>query len=180
MPGALAVSARPQMGLRTGPVACAAAGAGARATPTSGVIPFLLTDVGEGIAECEVLKWHVREGDAVREFQKLCELQSDKATVEITSRFAGKVLRLHYRPGQMARVGQPLVDIDLGPAAAAAGGAAGAAASASVPPAASPAAAPARTAGVTPTAAKPASSSSSSSSSGGSSSGGAWMLYKKQ
>lgn len=44
---------------------------------------------------------------------KLCEVQSDKASVEITSRFAGVIKKLHYESGEMAKVGQPLVDIDI-------------------------------------------------------------------
>eukprot|EP00002_Diphylleia_rotans_P014139 TRINITY_DN274_c0_g2_i1.p1 TRINITY_DN274_c0_g2~~TRINITY_DN274_c0_g2_i1.p1 ORF type:complete len:507 (+),score=137.80 TRINITY_DN274_c0_g2_i1:61-1581(+) len=76
------------------------------------IIPYKLTDVGEGIAEVEVLKWFVKEGDAIKQFDKLCEVQSDKANVEITSRFDGRVARLHYQTGQMAKVGQPLVDIE--------------------------------------------------------------------
>lgn len=61
-----------------------------------GVIPFKLSDIGEGIAEVEVLKWHVSVGDRVSQFDKLLEVQSDKATVDITSRFDGVILRLHY------------------------------------------------------------------------------------
>lgn len=49
----------------------------------------------------------------VEEFSPLCEVQSDKASVEITSRFAGVVKRLHYDAGEMAKVGQPFVDIDI-------------------------------------------------------------------
>ena len=49
----------------------------------------------------------------VEEFDKLCEVQSDKASVEITSRFAGVIKKLHYEAGDMAKVGKPLVDIDI-------------------------------------------------------------------
>lgn len=49
----------------------------------------------------------------VEEWDKLCEVQSDKASVEITSRFAGVIKRLHYDAGEMAKVGKPLVDIDI-------------------------------------------------------------------
>jgi len=77
------------------------------------IVQFKLADVGEGIAECEVLRWYVDVGQKISQFQKLCEVQSDKATVEITSRYDGIVKHLHYSVGDMARVGSPLVDIAL-------------------------------------------------------------------
>ncbi|KAI9318957.1 2-oxoacid dehydrogenases acyltransferase-domain-containing protein [Dichotomocladium elegans] len=75
--------------------------------------PYLLADIGEGITECEVVQWFVEPGATVAEFDKICEVQSDKASVEITSRFAGKVVKLHYDVNEVAKVGQPLVDIDV-------------------------------------------------------------------
>eukprot|EP00911_Craspedida_sp_UC1_P001400 UC1_evm3s1056 len=76
------------------------------------VVQFNLADIGEGIAEAQVLEWHVNEGDNVSEFDPLCDVQSDKATVDITSRYEGKVVKLHYEEGDMALVGKPLVDIE--------------------------------------------------------------------
>ncbi|KAJ1563211.1 tRNA-dihydrouridine(47) synthase [NAD(P)(+)]-like protein [Cladochytrium tenue] len=76
------------------------------------LVPYLLADIGEGITECEVVQWHVKEGDRVEQFDKICEVQSDKAAVEITSRYDGVVRRLLYRPGEMAKVGAPLVEIE--------------------------------------------------------------------
>ncbi|KAI9765279.1 MAG: hypothetical protein M1840_007478 [Geoglossum simile] len=75
--------------------------------------PFLLADIGEGIRECEVIQWFVEPEARVEQFDKLCEVQSDKASVEITSRFDGVIKRLHYEAGQMALVGKPLCDIDI-------------------------------------------------------------------
>ncbi|KAK3394639.1 2-oxoacid dehydrogenases acyltransferase-domain-containing protein [Podospora didyma] len=77
------------------------------------VKPVLLADIGEGIVECEVIQWFVEPGARVEEFSPLCEVQSDKASVEITSRFAGVVKKLHFDAGQMAKVGKPFVDIDI-------------------------------------------------------------------
>ncbi|KAH7403377.1 2-oxoacid dehydrogenases acyltransferase-domain-containing protein [Cadophora sp. MPI-SDFR-AT-0126] len=75
--------------------------------------PFLLADIGEGIRECEIIQWFVEPEARVEEWDKLCEVQSDKASVEITSRFAGVIKKLHYDAGDMAKVGKPLVDIDI-------------------------------------------------------------------
>ncbi|ODA81783.1 hypothetical protein RJ55_00287 [Drechmeria coniospora] len=75
--------------------------------------PVLLADIGEGIVECEVIQWFVEPGARVEEFSPLCEVQSDKASVEITSRFTGTVKKLYYEAGEMAKVGKPFVDIDI-------------------------------------------------------------------
>lgn len=48
---------------------------------------------------------YMQEGDAVAEFDKLCEVQSDKATIEITSRYKGMVVRLHHAKGDIVKVG---------------------------------------------------------------------------
>jgi 2-oxoisovalerate dehydrogenase E2 component (dihydrolipoyl transacylase) len=77
-----------------------------------GGIPFLLADIGEGIKEVELLQWFVQPGEHVRQFDKVCEVQSDKATVEITSRYDGVVLELAGRVGDMMQVGKPLLYID--------------------------------------------------------------------
>ncbi|KAK0761047.1 hypothetical protein N5P37_005990 [Trichoderma harzianum] len=68
---------------------------------------------GQGIVECEVIQWFVEPGAHVEEFSPLCEVQSDKASVEITSRFSGVVKKLYYETGEMAKVGKPFVDIDI-------------------------------------------------------------------
>jgi 2-oxoisovalerate dehydrogenase E2 component (dihydrolipoyl transacylase) len=72
-------------------------------------VPFLLADIGEGIKEVELLTWFVKTGDYVHEFDKICEVQSDKATVEITSRYHGHVDALAGNVGDMVQVGQPLL-----------------------------------------------------------------------
>lgn len=55
----------------------------------------------------------MQPGARIEEFEPICEVQSDKASVEITSRYNGVIKSLHYDVGQMALVGKPLVDIDV-------------------------------------------------------------------
>ncbi|KAI8975361.1 2-oxoacid dehydrogenases acyltransferase-domain-containing protein [Mycotypha africana] len=76
--------------------------------------PFLLADIGEGITECEIIQWFVKPGSTVAEFDKICEVQSDKASVEISSRYAGKIVKLHHGVNDIAKVGAPLVDVETG------------------------------------------------------------------
>lgn len=54
----------------------------------------------------------VEPGSTVAEFDRICEVQSDKASVEISSRFTGKIIKLHYNVNDIAKVGSPLVDIE--------------------------------------------------------------------
>ena len=77
--------------------------------PNTTVVPFLLADIGEGIREVQVLQWHVSVGDTVQEFDTICQVQSDKATVDITSRYAGTIVEI--APESTILVGQPLVHI---------------------------------------------------------------------
>ncbi|KAL1307015.1 hypothetical protein AAFC00_005643 [Neodothiora populina] len=77
------------------------------------VKPFLLADIGEGIRECQIIQWFVQPGARVEQFDKICEVQSDKAAVEITSPFDGVIKELHYEADDMAIVGKPLLLIDI-------------------------------------------------------------------
>ncbi|WP_235042363.1 2-oxo acid dehydrogenase subunit E2 [Vreelandella profundi] len=69
---------------------------------------FLLPDIGEGIVECEVVEWHVAEGDVIAEDQPIVEVMTDKALVEITAPEAGVVTKLYVPQGQIAKVHAPL------------------------------------------------------------------------
>lgn len=69
---------------------------------------FILPDIGEGIVECEIVKWHVAEGDAIEEDQPVVEVMTDKAVVEIPAKHAGTVHKLYYQQGDIARVHEPL------------------------------------------------------------------------
>jgi pyruvate/2-oxoglutarate dehydrogenase complex dihydrolipoamide acyltransferase (E2) component len=72
---------------------------------------FKLPDLGEGLTEGEVARWLVTEGDPVAEDDPLVEIQTDKATVEIPSPYAGTVLRILVAEGDVAPVGTVLVVI---------------------------------------------------------------------
>lgn len=111
-------------------------------------VPFCLADIGEGITECEIIRWcvienpfphgtpryvyysifsalsvpvltrctsnrNVKPGDTVEEFDMLCEVQSDKASVEISSRYSGRIVKLDYGEGDVAKVGTSLCQIEL-------------------------------------------------------------------
>jgi 2-oxoisovalerate dehydrogenase E2 component (dihydrolipoyl transacylase) len=70
---------------------------------------FKLPDVGEGTAEAEIVAWHVRVGDVVKEDAPLVDVMTDKATVEMTAPVSGKIVSLHGEPGDMAPVGGQIV-----------------------------------------------------------------------
>jgi 2-oxoisovalerate dehydrogenase E2 component (dihydrolipoyl transacylase) len=77
------------------------------------VLPFNLADIGEGIKEVEVVSWSIKVGDKINEFDLVAEVKSDKANVEITSRYSGTVQKLYYNAGDIAQVGDPLIDIEV-------------------------------------------------------------------
>ncbi|KAH9836677.1 2-oxoacid dehydrogenases acyltransferase-domain-containing protein [Rhodofomes roseus] len=74
---------------------------------------FKLADIGEGITECEVIRWSVKPASPIQAFDPLCEVQSDKATVEITSPFEGVVKDILVREGEVAKVGAGLCTIEV-------------------------------------------------------------------
>lgn len=73
---------------------------------------FRLPDIGEGVAEGEVVKWFVAEGDAIAEDAPLVSVLTDKANVEIPSPKSGRILRLHAQVGEKVKVGGLLVTIE--------------------------------------------------------------------
>ena len=78
-----------------------------------GIHVIKMPDIGEGIAEVELVAWHVKEGDAITEDQLLADVMTDKATVEIPSPVAGKVLKFGGQVGMTMAVGSELIRIEV-------------------------------------------------------------------
>jgi 2-oxoisovalerate dehydrogenase E2 component (dihydrolipoyl transacylase) len=74
---------------------------------------FILPDIGEGIIECEVIEWKVKEGDIIEEDQIVADVSTDKAIVEIPSMYPGRVVKLYYAAGEIAKVHSPLYAIEI-------------------------------------------------------------------
>jgi len=103
------------------------------------VAEITLPSLGENITEADVLKVLVAEGDTVAVDQPILEIETEKATLDVPSTFAGVVTKVHVAPGQTIKVGAALVTIEAGAAAAAAPTPAAPAAPAAAPAAAAPA-----------------------------------------
>src|SRR6476659_2977108 len=73
---------------------------------------FKLPDIGEGIAEAEIVAWHVKVGDTIGEDQQIADMMTDKATVEMESPVAGKVLELAGEVGDQIPIGSVLAVIE--------------------------------------------------------------------
>lgn len=74
---------------------------------------FRLPDIGEGIAEAEIVAWHVKPGDTVEEDGRLADMMTDKATVEMESPVAGKVVEIAGEVGDLVAIGSALVVIEI-------------------------------------------------------------------
>src|ERR1700694_5265998 len=76
-----------------------------------GMHVFRLPDVGEGIAEAEIVAWHVTVGESIKEDQPLVDVMTEKAAVEIGAPVSGKVVERRGEAGDMVPVGTELVVI---------------------------------------------------------------------
>ena len=74
---------------------------------------FRLPDIGEGIAEAEIVAWHVRVGDRIEEDSQLADMMTDKATVEMESPVTGIVVELAGEVGDMVAIGSTLAVIEV-------------------------------------------------------------------
>src|ERR1700684_2314834 len=84
-------------------------------------VEFRMPDIGEGIAEVELLEWNVEVGTEVREYDTLATIQTDKSIVEMPSPVTGRVTRLGVKVGDMLAVGDVLIVFDTGDDTAVAG-----------------------------------------------------------
>ncbi|AEA12510.1 Pyruvate/2-oxoglutarate dehydrogenase complex, dihydrolipoamide acyltransferase (E2) component [Thermoproteus uzoniensis 768-20] len=73
---------------------------------------FKFPDLGEGLVEGEIVKWHVKEGDYVKEGDPLVDVMTEKATVTLPAPAAGKVVKILAKEGQVVKVGQTLCVIE--------------------------------------------------------------------
>ncbi|MCJ2186459.1 dihydrolipoamide acetyltransferase family protein [Novosphingobium beihaiensis] len=78
-----------------------------------GRFTFRLPDIGEGIAEAEIVAWHVKVGDVIEEDGRLADMMTDKATVEMESPVAGKVIEVAGETGDVIAIGSPLVVLEV-------------------------------------------------------------------
>lgn len=78
-----------------------------------GTYKFRLPDIGEGVAEAEITAWHVKVGDTIEEDDALCDVMTDKATVDMTSPVGGTILAIHGEVGEMKAVGSVLVELEV-------------------------------------------------------------------
>ena len=74
---------------------------------------FNLPDLGEGLAEAEIVTWHVKLGDRVKVDQPMLAVETAKAVVEVPSPYSGVIRALHGAPGEMIATGAPLVEFDV-------------------------------------------------------------------
>jgi 2-oxoisovalerate dehydrogenase E2 component (dihydrolipoyl transacylase) len=74
---------------------------------------FNLPDLGEGLAEAEIVRWHVNVGDTVKVDQPMVAVETAKAVVEVPSPYTGRVQALHGKPGDVVATGAPLVEFDV-------------------------------------------------------------------
>ena len=73
---------------------------------------FKLPDIGEGISEGEIVKWDVKPGDRIEKEKDMVEVMTDKVTVKIPSPVSGVVKELKFKEGQMAKVGDVIIEIE--------------------------------------------------------------------
>ena len=74
---------------------------------------FHLPDLGEGLPDAEIVKWHVSKGDAIVQDDPLVSMETAKAVVEVPSPYSGKIRKLHGKAGDIIATGAPLVEFEV-------------------------------------------------------------------
>lgn len=74
---------------------------------------FTLPDLGEGLADAEIVSWHVSEGGHIVADQPLVAVETEKAVVEVPAPWSGTILKLRAHPGDVVKIGGPLADFDI-------------------------------------------------------------------
>lgn len=73
---------------------------------------FNLPDLGEGLPDAEIVKWHVAVGDTIKQDEPLVSMETAKAVVEVPSPYSGSILKLHGKAGDIIQTGSPLVEFE--------------------------------------------------------------------
>lgn len=73
----------------------------------------VLSDIGEGVKEVQIIQWFVEEGASIEEWSPLCEVQSDKASVEITSKYTGVVKKIYFAQDDVVQTGDTLLEVEV-------------------------------------------------------------------
>jgi 2-oxoisovalerate dehydrogenase E2 component (dihydrolipoyl transacylase) len=73
----------------------------------------VLSDIGEGVKEVQIIQWFVEEGAPIEEWSPLCEVQSDKASVEITSKYTGVIKKIYFGQDDVVQTGDTLLEIEV-------------------------------------------------------------------
>src|SRR5206468_4897808 len=105
---ATSAASSPPPAVPSAPPQAAAITSGAAGT----IIDFKLPDIGEGIAEGEIVKWLVQVGDTVKEHQAIVEVMTDKATVEVPAPAAGKITAIKAKEGETVPVGSVIFSLE--------------------------------------------------------------------
>src|SRR5450755_890353 len=71
---------------------------------------FKLPDLGEGLSEAEILRWHVKVGDQIEVDAPMLSVETAKAVVEVPSPLSGTITALHAQPGDRIEIGAPLIE----------------------------------------------------------------------
>jgi len=74
---------------------------------------IILPDIGEGISEGEIIRWLVKEGDQIKQFQPIVEVLTVKVNVEIPSPFTGKIKKILAKEKEVVKVGSPIAIVEV-------------------------------------------------------------------